>query len=163
VSREYNLAGSNVSVTNAATTLVFINPGASQGFELLRLWAGQTGTATSAQYWVRTNTQVTAFPTVTSTTPTKLKFNDPASGITGGTSGAAGTAGINASAEGAGTKTYINPGDTMNNLNGYLWVPTPRELIALSAGIASGFGFGFGAAPGSLSGWQFGATYGEIG
>jgi len=163
VSREYNISASNVSVTNAATTLIFANPASTQGFEILRLWAGQTGTATSAQYWVRTNTQVTAFPTVTSATPSKTKFNDPASGIVGGSAGAAGTCGTNASAEGAGTKTYINAGDTMNNLNGYLWVPTPRELIALSAGIASGFGYGFGAAPGSLSGWQFGMTYGEIG
>lgn len=163
MAREYNVSAGNVSVTNAATTLIFINPGATQGFEIIRLWAGQSGTATSAQYQVRTNTQVTAFPTVTSATPSKLKFNDPVSGITGGTAGAAGTAGTNASAEGGGTKTYINNGDTMNNLNGYLWVPTPRELIALSAGIASGFGFGFLAAPGSLSGWQFGCTYGEIG
>ena len=163
MSRDYNVAASNVSVTNAATTLVFINPGSTQGFQVLRLWAGQTGTATSAQYWVRTNTQASVFPTLTSTTPTKLKFGDPASGITGNTTGAAGTAGTNASAEGAGTKTYINPGDTMNNLNGYLWVPTPQEVIELSAGISSGFGFGFGAAPGSLTGWQFGATYHEAG
>src|SRR5271155_5599976 len=107
MAREYNSAASNVSVTNAATTLVFLNPGATQGFEILRLWAGQTGTATSAQYWVRTNTQVTAFPTLTGNTPAKLKFNDPVSGIVSGTAGAAGTAGSNASAEGAGTKTYV--------------------------------------------------------
>jgi hypothetical protein len=163
MAREYSVAAGNISVTNAATTLVFINPASTQGFEVLRMWAGQTGTATSAQYWVRSNYQASAFPTVTSTTPTKLKFNDPASGITGNTTGAAGTCGTNASAEGGGSKTYINPGDTMNNLNGYLWVPTPRETIQLSAGISSGFGFGFGAAPGSLSGWQFGVTYGEMG
>lgn len=162
MAREYNVTAGNVSVTNAATTLVFINPLSTQGFEVIRNWAGQTGTATSAQVWMRTNTQVTAFPTLTSTSPAKLKFNDPASGIAGNTNGAAGTSGTNASAEGGGTKTYICY-DTANNLNGYLWVPTPNEVIALSAGIASGFGFGFGAAPGSLAGWQFGTTFRELG
>src|SRR5882757_7056990 len=102
MAREYIAGGGGLTLANAAVTLVFVNPGATTGFEVLRCWAGQTGTATSAQYRIQTNTQVTAFPTLTSATPSKNKFGDPASGITGGTAGAAGTAGINASAEGAG-------------------------------------------------------------
>jgi hypothetical protein len=162
MAREYSVGGAGLTLANQAVTLVFINPGASQGFEVLRAWAGQTGTATSAQQRVQFNSQVTAFPTLTSATPSKTKLNDPTSGITGGTAGAAGTAGINASAEGAGTKSNIIP-DTFNNLNGYLWVPTPRELIAYSAGISSGFGFHLPVAPGSLTNWQCGVTYGEMG
>jgi len=162
MAREYNVGGGGLTLANQAVTLAFINPAATQGFEVLRAWCGQTGTATSAQQRVQFNTQVTAFPTLTSATPSKTKFNDPASAITGGTAGAAGTAGINASAEGAGTKTVVTH-DTFNNLNGYLWVPTPRELIVMGAGIASGFGFHLPVAPGSLTNWQVGVTYGEIG
>lgn len=162
MARQYIVSAGGISVTNAATTLVFINPASTQGFKVLRAWAGQTGTATSAQYAMRHSTQVSAFPTLTSTTPSKIKFNDPASGITGNTTGAAGTCGTNASAEGAGTKSIIF-NSTMNNLNGDLWVPTPDETIDLSAGISSGYGYGFLSAPGSLTGWQFGVTYAELG
>lgn len=162
MAREYIVSGGGLTLANQAVTLVFINPGSTQGFEVLRMWCGQTGTATSAQQRVQYNTQVTAFPTLTSATPTKTKFNDPTSGITGGTAGAAGTAGINASAEGAGTKSNI-VSDTFNNLNGYLWVPQPAEVLAMGAGIASGFGFHLPVAPGSLSNWQAGVTYRELG
>lgn len=162
MSREYSVGGGGLTLANQAVTLVFINPGATQGIEILRAWAGQTGTATSAQQRVQTNTQVTAFPTLTSATPSKLKFGDPASNIAGGTAGAAGTCGVNASAEGAGAKSNIIP-DTFNNLNGYLWVPTPREIIALGAGIASGFGLHLPVAPGSLTNWQCGVNFGELG
>jgi hypothetical protein len=51
---------------------------------------------------VALRTQVTAFPTLTGATPRKLKFLDPISQITGGTAGAAGTSGVNASVAGAG-------------------------------------------------------------
>ncbi len=163
MAREYSVGVAGATLANQAVTLVFINPAATQGFEVLRAWTGQTGTATSAQQRVQFNYQVTAFPTLTSATPSKTKFNDPTSGIVGGTAGAAGTCGVNASAEGAGTKTVIGGGDTFNNLNGYLWVPTPRELISLSAGISSGFGFHLPVAPGSLTNWQAGVTYGELG
>lgn len=162
MAREYSVGGGGLTLANQAVTLVFINPGSTVGFEVLRCWAGQTGTATSAQQRVQTNTQVTAFPTLTSATPSKLKFGDPASGITGGTAGAAGTSGINASAEGAGGKSNIIP-DTFNNLNGHLWVPTPLEVIAMGAGISSGFGYHLPVAPGSLSNWQCGVNFRELG
>lgn len=162
MSREYVVSGGGLTLANQAVTLAFINPGSAQGFEVLRMWAGQTGTATSAQQRVQYNTQPTSFPTLTSATPSKTKFNDPVSGITGGTAGAAGTAGINASAEGAGTKANI-VSDTFNNLNGYLWVPQPAEVIAMGAGVTSGFGFHLPVAPGTLTNWQCGVTFRELG
>ena len=160
--REYSVGGGGLTLANQAVTAVFINPSATIGVEILRCWLGQTGTATSAQQRVQTNTQVTVFPTLTSATPSKMSsLTDPTSGIAGGTAGAAGTCGINASAEGAGTKSNIIS-DTFNNLNGYLWVPTPREVIRLAAASASGFGLHLPVAPGSLTNWQVGVNFGEF-
>jgi hypothetical protein len=77
---------------------VFINPKASpdMNLEIIRLWASQSANATSAQQRVQAVTQVTAFPTLTSATPRALKRADAISGIVGGTTGAAGTCGVNA-------------------------------------------------------------------
>src|SRR3990167_7991179 len=140
--REYSVGGGGLTLANQAVTAVFINPSATIGVEILRCWLGQTGTATSAQQRVQTNTQVTAFPTLTSATPSKLKIIDPVSVIAGGTAGAAGTCGVNASAEGAGTKTVLHA-DAFNVLNGHLLVFTPAETIIMNASAASGFGYHF--------------------
>lgn len=159
--RIYSVGGGGLTIANAAATLVFINPSATIGIDVKRCWASQTGTATSAQYRIQTNTQVTAFPTLVSATPSKTNITDPTSGITGNTTGAAGTCGINASAEGAGTKSNI-VSDSFNNLNGHLWVPTPDEIIRLGAGSVSGFGYHVPAALGSLTNWAVGVNYGEV-
>lgn len=162
MARAYSVSSGGLTLANQAVTLVFINPAATQGFRVLRQWCGQTGTATSAQQRVQYNTQVTAFPTLVSATPSKPQLSDPTSAITGNTTGAAGTSGVNASAEGAGTKSNI-VSDTFNNLNGYLWVPQPDEVIQLGAAATSGFGFHLPVAPGSLTNWQMGVTFQEIG
>lgn len=162
MAHEYSVNGGNITVAGA-TTLAFINPAAAPNIniEILRCWVGQTANATSAQQRVQTESQATAFPTLTAATPANLKRAEAASIITGGTAGAAGTAGINASAEGAGTKTAIW-NDAFNVLNGYLWVPTPRETMIFPAGYAQGFGLFFPAAPSTLTGWSFGANFGEV-
>ncbi len=162
MAREYIVGGGGLTLANQAVTLAFVNPGTTCSLEFLRAWCGQTGTATSAQQRVQFNTQVTAFPTLVSTTPAKTKLLDPVSQITGGTAGAAGTSGINASAEGAGTKTIVLS-DTFNNLNGYLWVATPRDSFIMNASAASGFGFHLPVAPGTLTNWQAGLTFAELG
>lgn len=159
---EFAVSGENLTVAGA-TTLVFINPAAAPNvnLEIMRCWIGQSANATSAQQRVQLETQVTAFPTLTSATPAKLKRASAASVITGGTAGAAGTAGVNASAEGAGAKTSIF-GDAFNVLNGWLWVPTPREVIVMPAGSTSGFGLFLPTAPATLTGWTFGVSYAEV-
>lgn len=159
---EYSVGGAGLTVAGA-TTLAFINPAAapSVNLEMLRCWIGQSANATSAQQRVQLETQVTAFPTLTSATPAKLKRASAASVIVGGAAGAAGTAGINASAEGAGGKTAIFD-DAFNVLNGWLWVPTPRETIVMPAGSASGFGLFLPVAPATLNNWTFGVNYGEV-
>jgi len=162
--REFSVGGDGLTIANAVVTLVFINPAAapSVNLEFLRLWCSQQGSAVSAQQRVEVETQVTGFPTLISATPRKLKFGDPAaSTIAGGTAGAAGTAGINASAEGAGGKTVMF-GDNFNVLNGYLWVATPRETIVMPAGSASGLGLYLPVAAASLTNWAVGANFGEI-
>ena len=85
MSREYVVSGGGQTLANQAVTLVFINPGTTASIEILRAWVSQSGSTTSAQQRVQFNTQVTAFPTLVSATPAKLKISDPASVITGGT------------------------------------------------------------------------------
>lgn len=163
MAREFSVGGDGLTLANQAVTLVFINPTSAPNLNLqiLRMWASQQGSATSAQQRIEAETQVSVFPTLVSATPRHLKMGDAtASIITGGTAGAQGTSGINASAEGAGTKTVML-GDNFNVLNGYLWVPTPRELIDLPAGLVGGFGLFLPAAAASLSNWAAGINFAE--
>lgn len=155
------MVGSTVA---GATTLVFVNPAAAPNpnIEFLRFWAGQYANATSAQQSIQLVTQTTAFPTLTSVTPQKTKPADPnVSVIIGGTAGAAGTAGVNASAEGGGTKTVVHA-DAFNVLNGWLYVPTPAETRIMPAGFAQGQGLFFPVAPATLTLWTAGCTYREV-
>jgi hypothetical protein len=160
-SRVYTVSAGGITVANAVVTLVFLNPPVTKSIEILRCWISQSANATSAQQRVQLVTQVTAFPTLTAATPSKLMRDDPVSLIAGGTAGAAGTAGVNASAEGAGTKTVIFD-DAFNVLNGWLWLPTPRETIVIPASSASGFGLYLPVAPATLTNWAFGVTFAEV-
>lgn len=145
-----------------ANTMVWINPSTTIGFRILRAWMSQAGTATSEDQQVTLFTQPTSFPTVVSQTPRPHKFGDPASGITGATTGAAGTCGVNASAENAGAKTHVIT-DSFNNLNGWLYIPTPLEILEMGANIASGFGLFLASTPTGKTLWSAGITYEEMG
>lgn len=162
MAREYVVKGSNITVVNAICTLIIINPVAGTVIEIIRAWVSQHANATSAQQRIHLGTKATAFGTYTAATPEKIKTGDPASGITGGTAGAAGTAGINASAEGGGTLTEKIP-DAFNVLNGWLWIPTPNETIMVRAADSLAFVMHFPAAPTTLTGWNFGVVYRELG
>lgn len=163
MAREYIVPMANVSVTGAVSLAwVFVNPGTTQSLEFLRAWASQSANATSAQQSIQIATQVTAFPTLTSTAPVKTKFLDPVSQITGGTAGAAGTSGTNASVAGAGAKSGIIT-DNFNVLNGYLWVPTPAETLIMNASAASGIGLYAPTQPTTLTSWSAGMTFRELG
>lgn len=160
MARTYTVAGANLTLANQAVSLVFVNVGTTTSIEFLRMWASQSSSNNTAQQRVQIDTQVSAFPTLTSQTPAKNWLLDPASQIVGGSAGAAGTAGVNASAEGAGAKTILYP-DAFSIVNGWLWVPTPPETYTLNAGAASGMGLHFPAAPGSLGNWNAGVVYRE--
>jgi len=161
--REYTVKAQNITVAGAST-LVFVNPGAARVIEIVRAWVSQSANATSAQCAIELGLKANVYPTLTSATPQKLKTSDPASLITGGTAGAAGTAGINASAEGAGATTLLYP-DNFNALQGWLWTPnlTAGESYIVSGADALGFYLKFTSAPGTLSGWSAGITYRELG
>lgn len=161
--REYIVQGKNITVAGAST-LVAINPLAGRTIEIIRCWASQIANATSAQVAIEMGFKAAAFSTLTSATPEKVKPSDPVSYITGGTAGAAGTAGINASAEGAGTHT-TKYADAFNALQGWLWTPSQAfgESFILSSADALAFALKFSAAPATLTGWNFGVAYREIG
>lgn len=163
MAREFSLGGDGFTVANQPVTLAFVNPPAAPSvtLNLQRMWAGQSGSNTSVQQRIQAVTQVSAFPTLTAATPKHLKPGDAtASIVAGGTAGAQGTCGINASVEGAGAKTVMF-GDVFNVLNGYLWLPAPREVIELPPGFASGFGLFLPEAAASLSKWAVGINWGE--
>jgi len=162
MAHEYVVSAGGITVANQAVTLVFINPAAAPSalIRILRCWVSQSANATSAQQRVQLNTQASVFPTLTSTTPAKTKQGDAVSVIAGGIAGAAGTCGTNASAEGVGAKTVIS-NDAFNVLNGWLWVPTPDEVIDMPAGLASGFGLHLPVAPVTLTNWHCGVVFAE--
>lgn len=159
--REYSVPMSNVTVTNSTDLAwVFVNVGTSAALEFLRAWMSQSANATSAQQTAALRTQGSAFPTLTSTTPRKLKSGDPSSVITGGTAGAAGTSGTNASVAGAGSKTDLIY-DNFNVLNGWLWVATPADTIGLRPSDSVGVGVYAPVAPATLTNWSAGLIFRE--
>jgi len=159
----YSLNGAALTLANQAVTLTFINPIASPNvdFSFRRFWCGQSAATTyTGNQRVQLNTQVTAFPTLVNVAPAKLANIDAASVISGNTTGAAGTSGVNASAEGAGAKTVIWA-DAFSPANGWLLVLTPDEYIEMGAGSANGLGMHFPVAATTLSNWSFGCTWVE--
>lgn len=148
----------------ADATLIIIRAAAALStrgsiLEIERAWVNQIGTETSDQLGIILGQKVTAFGTYTSTTPVPHQIGGAASGIAGGTAGAAATAGTDASAEGAGAvTTTIEEG--FNNLNGWLWVPTPEERFIVGPDIA--VILKIVGTPATLTGWTAGITFQEI-
>lgn len=161
--RVYTLNGENQTVAGA-TTLIGIRGGTTCALEILRIWANQfqSGSPAGSMQRIEVGYQAAVLPTVVAATPQKTAENDPVSQITGGTSLAAGTAGINASAEGAGTKTP-KWSEVFHNFNGFLWQPSSSESLVIAPGGASSFYVFFPAAPAILTGWNFGVTFKEWG
>jgi hypothetical protein len=168
MSREYTLAMANSTLAEASgvSTLVFFQAMTAApvcAIEVFRAWASQAANATSNQQQIRLVTQVSTFPTLTSQAPQKIKAGDPASLITGGTAGAAGTSGVNSSAEGGGAKTPLIP-DAFNVLNGWLWVPTPAEThVETPQATAHGYGLSFPTYPVANTNWNGGIVLRELG
>lgn len=161
----YSITGPGVTILNAAPqTLAWVNPVAAPNADLLvrRVWIGQSNNMASVNLRIQLSTQVSTFPTVVSATPAKLYNSDGASVISGGT-GAAGTSGTLASAEGAGAKTAFWP-DVFNTTNGWLVIPTDYELVKIGSGSANGLGLVLETAPGASPNttlWTFGIIWQE--
>lgn len=159
----YTVAMENQTIV-ADATLVIIHAAAAWGtagclLEVVRATVSQNETETSQQLGIILARKVTAFGTYTSTTPTPNIIGAAVSGIAGGTAGAAATAGTDASAEGAGATTTIHA-EGFNNLNGFLWVPTPEERLIL--GPDQAFVLKLRGTPATLTGWNATVTYLEL-
>jgi hypothetical protein len=164
--REFMVPAANITVANnnpVGLVEIMASGAPNVGFEILRVWCSQSANATSAQQRIEHTTQVAAFPTTAvSTNPVGIKKQDPnAAVIVGAATIAAGKSGINIGTEGAGTKTSLWS-EAFNVLNGYLWIPTPPELIDFNAGNLSAYELQFPAAPAALTNWNAGVMYREI-
>jgi hypothetical protein len=127
--------------------------------EVLRISVSQHGTSTAQQLGIRLAQKASAFGTFTAATPSPHAIGGVASGISGSTSVAAASAGVDASAEGAGTVTDIIT-DAFNNLSGYLWVPTPEERLIIQPDLA--FIVKIVGTPTTLTGWNASLTFREL-
>jgi hypothetical protein len=159
----YSVTMQNQTIV-ADATLVIIHTDSTLAtggstIEILRAWVGNQTTEASDQLGIILGSKVTAFGTYTSTTPVGHFVDGRVSGIVGGTAGAEGTAGTDASAEGAGAVTPIIY-DGFNNLNGWLWVPVPEERIILTSDKA--IVLKIVGTPAVLTGWSAGITYHEL-
>lgn len=159
----YTVSMANVTIV-ADATLVIIRTAAAittraSMIEVLRAAVNQIGTETSDQLGVIIGTKASAFGTYTSTAPNPHVLGGAASGIAGGTTGAAATSGTDASAEGAGTVTTLIE-EGFNNLNGWLWVPTPEERIIVPVDTA--IILKMVGTPVTLTGWNAYLTFREL-
>ena len=127
--------------------------------EILRFSVSQRGTSTAQQLGIRWGKKASAFGTFTAATPTPLMSGTVASAITGSTSNAASSCGVDSSANGAGTFTPMGS-DAFNNLNGFLWVPVPEERIVV--GLDETFLLQLGGTPTTLTGWNAYLVFREL-
>ena len=159
----YSVSMSNTTIVADATLICLRAATAlSSRASILRIHevrVQQQGTATSQQLGILLAQKASAFGTFTSATPSPLVIGGVASGITGSTSVAAASAGVDASAEGAGTVTnYL--ADSFNNLNGWLYIPVPeaRPLVAIDLA----FIVKIVGTPTTLTGWSANLVFEEV-
>lgn len=126
---------------------------------ILRISVSQRGTSTGQQLGIRWGMKASAFGTFSSATPAPTNVGAVASAITGSTSNAASSCGVDSSANGAGTLTVLGV-DAFNNLNGFLWVPTPEERIWVGPDLS--FLVQLQGTPTTLTGWNACLTFKEL-
>jgi hypothetical protein len=138
------------------------SPNAGSVLAIRRIEIGQSGSTTSGMVRGEVATRDTAGTlTLTSVTPSNLVLGGPASGLSGNVApvGAAARIGTNSSADSGGTYTQRRPFN-FNNLNGYLWVPTPEERKIVPSD--SVFILRFLASPATTTGWTWSVEFEEI-
>lgn len=160
MARTYVISANGVTIVGSPT-LVWLNPGTSRTLRVVRAHVSQRASTTAQMCSVAISRQVSGFPTVVSATPQKVDEGDPASVITGATTGAAGTCGINSSAAGAGAKSTIATFSFLNTAGWDLWLPD-SERIVLPASSTSGFALHLTATPSSLTEWNASLWFEEV-
>src|SRR5512141_1824833 len=102
----YNIVMDNATIINNGelVTLRAATAWSSRAslLEVIRISVSQRGTSTGQQLGIRWGLKASAFGTFTAATPAPVILGTVASAITGSTSNAASSAGVNASANGAG-------------------------------------------------------------
>jgi tripartite-type tricarboxylate transporter receptor subunit TctC len=127
--------------------------------EIIRMTVSQRGTSTGQQLGIRWGLKASAFGTMSAATPVPLLLNSIASAITGSTTNAASSAGVDSSVNGAGALTVTGV-DSFNNLNGFIWVPTPEERIIVGPDLS--FLLQLQGTPTTLTGWNACLTFREL-
>lgn len=159
----YTIAMANATIVADATLVIMRAATAWSSraslLEIERVVVSQQGTSTSQQLGIILAQKASAFGTYVSATPSPTSIGSVASAITGSTSNAASSCGVNASGEGAGTVTNIIS-DSFNNLNGYLYVPTPEERIWVGPDLT--FIVKIRGTPTTLTGWNAVVTFREL-
>jgi hypothetical protein len=161
----YTVSMQNQTIVADATLIIvhtdstLANTTGGSNLRVKRAWAGQAASETAQQLGIILGLKASAFGTYTSTAPVAHNIGNKPSGIAGGTSGAEGTSGTDASAEGAGTVTPIIY-DGFDNRAGWLWVPKPEEEIILPADTA--IILKIVGTPVDLGNWCAGITLEEI-
>jgi hypothetical protein len=160
--REFSVGGDGLTLANQAVTLAFVNPGGGAGGQS-RIHAdvgfaaglGHLGAAARAGGNAGHRVSDAGLGDAAAAQARRHRLDHHRRHR-----GRGRHCGINASAEGAGTKT-VKFGDNFNVLNGYLWVALPEEKIIMPAGSASGLGLFLPAAAASLSNWAAGMNFAE--
>jgi hypothetical protein len=157
----YSFSANSVTLAGA-TTIALIRPNTTRSIEVLRVELSQSGSATSAQCRVNLCTISSTFPnSMTGATIVPLDDGAATSTISSGTSGSAGTAGVNAGSENGSTKVVLYAA-AFNAPIGWAWVPGPDERIVLTASSGNAFAVFFPAAPSSLTGWHCTVVFREL-
>jgi hypothetical protein len=143
------------ATVSTAITVLQIKASATRPFVILRAWASQGSSTTSAQAaieLVRKSGAATVTAAITADI-VLLDTNDAATGVQLGTA----ATGYTATVEGTDGDVLIEEG--FNVLNGWLYVPVPEERILVpAAGIIA---LKFSIAPPSAT-WKYGITYAEV-
>lgn len=162
----YSVGSENFTVGTGNVLLAFqtaATVAAGSNIAIRRVEITQSGSTTAAQIRGAFSTRDTAGTlTMTSVTPTNISpVGGPSSGLSGNTAPAGGTAriGVNSSADSGGTYTNHRVFN-FNNLNGYLWVPTPQEVIDVPPSTL--WCVRLLAAPGTTTGWTVQVEFEEL-
>jgi hypothetical protein len=167
MSKIYVAAGENLTMGNGIGMLAFRTAAdlatAAGMIAIRRIEISQSGSTTAAQIRGALSTRDTAGTyTMTSITPKAISpIGGPISGLVGNTApvGGAGRIGVASSADSGGA--YVDHYYfSFNNLNGWLWVPTPEERIEVPH--ATVWVCRLLAAPGTTTGWNISVTYEEL-
>lgn len=162
--RAYTIGFQNQTVGNIS--VAYLRPSASQAIEIVRCWLTCSANATAEMARVQMVTQaVSGSPAYTTAAGVALDKGLAAAGatcsITGSTSCAAGGGGTIATTESGGARTVLAE-EAFNRVNGWVWIPGPKERIILPAGYASIFALYLPAAPATTGNWSGGINFVEL-